>query len=28
MKEVIFVAVKIRLMRMGAKKNPFYRVVV
>lgn len=28
MKEVILVAVKIRLKRMGAKKNPFYRVVV
>lgn len=28
MKEVISVAVKIRLKRMGAKKNPFYRVVV
>ena len=28
MKEVILVAVKIRLTRMGAKKHPFYRVVV
>jgi len=25
---VIFMAVKIRLKRMGAKKSPFYRVVV
>lgn len=28
MKEVNVVSVKIRLNRMGAKKNPFYRVVV
>ena len=28
MKEVTSVAVKIRLKRMGAKKNPFYRLVV
>jgi small subunit ribosomal protein S16 len=28
LKEVIYVAVKIRLKRMGAKKAPFYRVVV
>jgi small subunit ribosomal protein S16 len=28
MKEVNNMAVKIRLKRMGAKKNPFYRVVV
>jgi small subunit ribosomal protein S16 len=28
MKEVILVAVKIRLTRMGAKKHPFYRIVV
>jgi len=27
-KEVIYVAVKIRLKRMGAKHAPFYRVVV
>jgi len=27
-KEVRIMAVKIRLRRMGAKKNPFYRVVV
>jgi small subunit ribosomal protein S16 len=27
-KEVINVAVKIRLKRLGAKKSPFYRVVV
>jgi small subunit ribosomal protein S16 len=28
MKEVTFMAVKIRLKRMGAKKSPFYRLVV
>lgn len=28
MKEVNVLSVKIRLNRMGAKKNPFYRVVV
>ena len=28
LKEVIYMAVKIRLKRMGAKKAPFYRVVV
>ena len=28
MKEVILVAVKIRLTRLGAKKRPFYRIVV
>jgi small subunit ribosomal protein S16 len=27
-KEVILVAVKIRLKRLGAKKSPFYRIVV
>ena len=27
-KEGIIMAVKIRLRRMGAKKNPFYRIVV
>lgn len=27
MKECIFMAVKIRLQRFGAKKRPFYRVV-
>lgn len=26
--EVLFMAVKIRLRRLGAKKSPFYRVVV
>jgi small subunit ribosomal protein S16 len=26
--EVVKMAVKIRLRRMGAKKNPFYRIVV
>lgn len=26
-KEGIFMAVKLRLMRMGAKKKPFYRIV-
>lgn len=28
LKEVYFLAVKIRLRRMGAKKAPFYRIVV
>ena len=28
MKEVNYMAVKIRLRRMGAKKSPFYRIVV
>nr|WP_281358046.1 MULTISPECIES: 30S ribosomal protein S16 [Saccharibacillus] len=28
MKEVIFVATRIRLKRMGAHKAPFYRIVV
>jgi small subunit ribosomal protein S16 len=27
-KEVIYMSVKIRLRRMGAKKAPFYRIVV
>src|SRR5690625_202376 len=26
--EVLIMAVKIRMQRMGAKKNPFYRIVV
>jgi small subunit ribosomal protein S16 len=28
LKEVILMAVKIRLRRMGAKKAPFYRIIV